>query len=70
MYKIARILLKDGTFLRASIFGDLNINNESIQDVDLIHAKFLGDKLIAFQTELINGHFHPENVLWYDIIYE
>lgn len=68
MYKIAKVLLRDGTFLKASIFDDSN--SESLQDDEAIKNKFLGDKLIAFQTEYINGHFHPSNVLWYNITYD
>jgi len=68
MYKIARFLLNDGTFLKASIFDDGN--PESLQDAEAIEAKFKGDSLVAFQTDVINGHFHPYNVLWYQIIYD
>jgi len=74
MYKdictIATVLLRDGTFLRAVIFDDNNPKERSIQDEAIIRQKFTEDKLIAFQTANINGHFHPINVLWYDIIFE
>ena len=67
---IATILLRDGTFLRAVIFNNDDKGSMSIQDEEIIRHKFTEDKLVHFQTANINGHFHPANVLWYDIIFE
>ena len=72
-----QVLLKDGTYLKCVIF-DENISNRSIGDENIIHEKFRTDnknihenfmqELIHFQTSFINGHFHPANVLWYNIV--
>lgn len=72
------VLLKDGTFLRCVIYENELPGEYPIVNKEIIKSKFEGDfvhenfghDVIHFQTEMINGHFHPANVLWYEIINE
>jgi hypothetical protein len=68
------VLLKDGTYLNCVIFDD--IYKQRIDDIETIKLYFSKDyrcydnfmqDMIWFQTQYINGHFHPCNVLWYEI---
>jgi hypothetical protein len=68
-----KVLLKDGTFLDCVIFNE---DGRAIGNLKEIHERFskefkpienFKEDMIHFQTDYINGHFHPANVKWYTI---
>jgi hypothetical protein len=73
---MVEVLLKDGTFLDCCIYETGNSGEFPIDDRDKIHKRFskinrnhedFKKDCINFQTEYINGHFHPCNVKWYSV---
>lgn len=67
------VILKDGTLLKCVIFetglpGELPIKDHGRINY-LFDQKYREEKsYINFQTEMINGKFHPNNVLSYEIL--
>jgi hypothetical protein len=61
------IILKDGMKLKCMIYETNNKGELPIIDVDRIHYKLSKDRIgkdeyVYFQTEMINGKFHPQNI--------
>lgn len=76
--KRVHVLLKDGTYLDCVIFdlSDMETGQAATNNEELIHELFSKEnrshdnfrsEFVWFQTDYINGHFHPMNVLWYEI---
>lgn len=71
------VLLKDGTLLNCSIYESDKSGEYPILNHERINCLFIKkgkkdnfkDGLINFQTEMINGKFHVNNVLSYEIIH-
>jgi hypothetical protein len=64
-----KVLLKDGTFLTCDIYEDNKHGDSPILNYERIHCLLSGyeKEMVKFQTEMINGQFHSNNVLWYTI---
>jgi len=70
-----QVLLKDGTYLKCVIYDgddkypviDKERIDELFSNIRIGHENFM-QELIHFQTDVINGKFHPANVLWYNVV--
>lgn len=65
--------LKDGTILNCSVYeadrkGELPILNH--ERINYLFSKNNANSIICFQTEMINGKFHRDNVNKYSIEHE
>lgn len=69
------VLLEDGTYLICSIYESDKSGEYPILNHERINYLFkkkpeFKDNFINFQTEMINGKFHPNNVIWYEITHD
>lgn len=66
-YVPIEIILKDGMKLKCMIYETSNKGEMPIIDVDRINYILSKDRIgeheyVYFQTEMINGKFHPQNI--------
>jgi predicted acyl esterase len=71
-----KVVLKDGTVLKCNIYENDKAGEHPILNHERINNLFsrldeniipFKEALINFQTEMINGKFHPANVESYEI---
>jgi len=69
-----KVILSNGTVLNCCIYETGEIGQYPITNRNKINAMFnqFGEKkaFINFQTETINGKFHPSNVVSYEVTEE
>lgn len=65
-----RVELKDGTVLNCSVYGRDKIYKDPIINHETINNIFSGNNFINFKTDMVDGEFHPSNVVKYVIEHE